>query len=95
MKERDEEATTHSFYYIVRLFTVPGTMPDVAAAADDDNAASLIRRRRAPAWPRWPHTAASQYTLLLLFNVSSNIPHVCLFGHALDIRKTKENTAEY
>ena len=88
MKERDEEATTHSFYYIVRLFTVSGTMPDVAAAADDDNAASRIRRR-------WPHTAASQYTLLLLFNVSSNIPHVCLFGHALDIRKTKENTAEY
>ena len=46
MKERDEEATTHSFYYIVRLFTVSGTMPDVAAA-DDDNAASRIRRRRA------------------------------------------------
>lgn len=44
MKERDEEATTHSFYYIVRLFTVSGTMPDVA---DDDNAASRIRRRRA------------------------------------------------
>ena len=81
MKEREEEATTHSFYYIVRLFTVSGTMPDVAAA-DDDNAASHIRRAVfAPAWPRWPHTTASQYTLLLLFNVSSNIPHVCLFGH--------------
>ena len=48
MKERDEEATTHSFYYIVRLFTVSGTMPDVAAADDDnDNDASRIRRRRA------------------------------------------------
>lgn len=47
MKERDEEATTHSFYYIVRLFTVSGTMPDVADDDDDDNAASRIRRRRA------------------------------------------------
>ena len=91
MKERDEEATTHSFYYIVRLFTVSGTMPDVAAAYDD-NAASRIRRRRAGLASV---ASASQYTLLLLFNVSSNIPHVCLFGHALDIRKTKENTAGY
>jgi hypothetical protein len=89
MKERDEEATTHSFYYIVRLFTVSGTMPDVAAAEPRAYAVG------APAWPPWPHTAASQYTLLSLFNVSSNIPHVCLFGHALDIRKTKENTAGY
>ena len=92
MKERDEEATTHSFYYIVRLFTVSGTMPDVAAADDDDNATSRIRRRRAFLASV---ASASQYTLLLLFNVSSNIPHVCLFGHALDIRKTKENTAGY
>ena len=92
MKERDEEATTHSFYYIVRLFTVSGTMPDVAA--DYDNAASRIRRRRRRAGLA-SVASASQYTLLLLFNVSSNIPHVCLFGHALDIRKTKENTAEY
>ena len=93
MKERDEEATTHSFYYIVRLFTVSGTMPDVAAAAaDDDNATSRIRRLRAFLASV---ASASQYTLLLLFNVSSNIPHVCLFGHALDIRKTKENTAGY
>ena len=69
-------------------------MPDVAAAAaaaDDeyDNAASRIRRRRAGLASV---ASASQYTLLSLFNVSSNIPHVCLFGHALDIRKTKENT---
>ena len=91
MKERDEEATTHSFYYIVRLFTVSGTMPDVA---DDDNAASRIRRRRRRR-SLASVASASQYTLLLLFNVSSNIPHVCLFGHALDIRKTKENTAGY
>ena len=94
MKERDEEATTHSFYYIVRLFTVSGTMPDVAAVADDDNAASRIRRRRRRR-SLASVASASQYTLLLLFNVSSNIPHVCLFGHALDIRKTKENTAGY
>ena len=68
-------------------------MPDVADTAaddDDDNAASRIRRRRAGLASV---ASASQYTLLLLFNVSSNIPHVCLFGHALDIRKTKENTA--
>ena len=70
--ERKKKLPTHSFYIV----------HSEAIYSFRDNA-DAARRRVHVAPPR--HGKTPQLALLLLFNVSSNIPHVCLFGSTLDV----------
>ena len=73
--ERKKKLPTHSFYIV--------HSEAIYSFRDNADAAPRVAASTSRAPPR--HAKTPQLALLLLFNVSSNIPHVCLFGSTLDV----------